>query len=287
MYTCFDCSFYRVRSELKKIANLVKKYGIGGICIPAEYLEVKANAIEAKEIMKSYGLKWGLMPTPVDMYSEEIDDRMFAKAVETLKLWSENAKTAGVARAYNHVHPGSNSRSFSENFEWYVERIKKVYKALSENGVQYGLEFVGPVHLKEAFKYPFIYDLNGILGLADAVDPNVGILFDTYHWYTGGGTWDDVLKMADNTKRIVAVHVNDGIKGRTRSEQLDNERAMPMTTGVIDSRKIVKEFFDNGYNGPILCEPMDPCYRRLENMETEAVVYEVAKAYECFRDMVS
>lgn len=78
---------------------------------------------------------------------------------------------------------------------------------------------------------------------------------------------------------MVCFHINDGIAGKSPKEQLDLTRAMPMTTGVIDSARIYKMFKDKGYAGPVLLEPIYPTYERFVKMEAEAVVKEVAEGY--------
>ena len=66
------------------------------------------------------------------MYAEQTDDNTFSDALHTLERWAENAQLAGVSRAYNHVHPGSNTRPFEQNFSWYRERIAAVPENLKK-----------------------------------------------------------------------------------------------------------------------------------------------------------
>ena len=280
MYGVFDCSFYRVAEDLEVIAPLLKKHGIAGVSIPAHCLNSRGDALRARRLIEENGLRWGLMPTPVDMYAEQTDDNTFSDALHTLERWAENAQLAGVSRAYNHVHPGSNTRPFEQNFSWYRERIAAVQEIMKRFHIFYGLEFVGPKHLTDSFRYPFLHDLQGVRSLADQVDPSVGILFDLFHWYTGGGTQEDILWVKAHPERIVAVHVNDAIAGGAREAQLDNERAMPMTNGVIDAVGILRIFAVGGYDGPVLCEPMDPCYTEFETMQPEQVVLCLKEAYD-------
>lgn len=122
-----------------------------------------------------------------------------------------------MSRAYNHVHPGSNTRPFEQNFSWYRERIAAVP----------GDHETVPHFLRAGVRRPEASDrqlplplpasdLQGVRSLADQVDPSVGILFDLFHWYTGGGTQEDILWVKAHPERIVAVHVNDAIAGRAR-----------------------------------------------------------------------
>lgn len=279
MYTVFDCSFYKVPENLETVAKYLQKHHIPGIGVPATVLDTEERAREAKDIIDRYGLRWGLMPTPADMYAESLGDAEFAAALEILERWTDHAQKIGVKYAYNHIHPGSNTRQYEENFAWYVNRISAVNTIFKRKGIFYGLEFVGPVHLQHSFRYPFIHDLRGAVELADASAGRPGIVFDTYHWFTGGGTQDDVLWMARNIERLTAVHVNDGIAGLAREEQRDDLRAMPMTTGVINSAAVLAEFCSAGYRGPVLCEPMNPAYQKFASMQTGLVVQELADAY--------
>jgi L-ribulose-5-phosphate 3-epimerase UlaE len=85
--------------------------------------------------------------------------------------------------------------------------------------------------------------------------------------------------VAKHADRIVCFHINDGIAGKSREEQLDLIRALPLATGVINSVRPYKLLYDNGYAGPVLCELMNPAYQRYAEMEAEDVVIEIAESY--------
>lgn len=67
--------------------------------------------------------------------------------------------------------------------------------------------------------------------------------------------------------RIVNVHANDAIRGRSPDEQLDQERTMPCDTGVIDLRGFVRGLRAAGYRGPVSVEPFMPELRQREQGE--------------------
>ena len=94
----------------------------------------------------------------------------------------------------------------------------------------------------------------GMLELADAIGTgNVGLLLDSWHWYTSGGTVDDILGL--RAEQVVYVHVNDAPAGVPRDEQLDHIREMPGATGVIDIAGFLGALAKIGYDGPITAEP--------------------------------
>jgi len=69
------------------------------------------------------------------------------------------------------------------------------------------------------------------------------------------------------------VHVNDGIAGRTAKEQLDQERALPGETGVIDLATFMGALVEMAYSGPVVVEPFS---QRLREMAPEAAIKETA-----------
>lgn len=283
MFTVFDASetFYKVKASVQELVPLLVKYGIGGINPPAELLEDPKAAREAAKCVADAGLKWSLMPTPVDFLWPETTDEMFDAAIEKLKVWCDTAEKMGVKYSYNHIFNGSNDREYAENFEWHVIRIRRINKIMQDHGIHYGNEFLGPWDLRNSFKYPFIHTIAGQRALAKEVGNNLGFLFDTFHWFTGSeADYDDLYFAAENLDQMVCFHINDGIAGKSHKEQLDMTRAMQMTTGVIDSVTPYKLFRDKGYTGPVISEPINPIYHDFRKMPAEEVVRVIAEGYD-------
>ena len=281
MYTIFDVNHFGIRAALQEIVPLAVRYGIGGVHVPAELLEDQAAAKEAARFVLGTGLKWGLLPTPVDFYAEDVDDAAFAAGIEKLKAWASVGEQMGVRYAYNHVWNGSNTRMVAENYDWLVIRIRRVWRVLHEFGIQYGMEFLGPWPLQASFNYPFFNTLAGVLALADEVDPSCGFVFDSFHWYCGShANPADAYLAARLVDRMVNYHVNDGRPGRNYQEQQDLERALPLETGVIDAALPYRLFKANGYRGPVMCEPMQPWSMNADGKSLEAIIQAVAAAYQ-------
>jgi sugar phosphate isomerase/epimerase len=90
--------------------------------------------------------------------------------------------------------------------------------------VRLGLEFLGPLELRKAHKYEFIWRMNDMLAFAKECGPNVGLLLDTWHWHHAGATPEDIV--AAGRDRIVHVHFNDS--PNLPPEQIhDNQRLLP------------------------------------------------------------
>ena len=91
---------------------------------------------------------------------------------------------------------------------------------------------------------------------------NVGLLVDSWHWYTSHGTVEELVQLSN--KDIVHVHVNDAPAGVKVDEQVDNRRGLPATTGVIDMKGFINALVKIGYDGPVEVEPFDQDLRKLE-----------------------
>jgi len=89
MYTLFDASetFYKVKKSIQELAPLVAKHGIDAINPPKEVLEDKNAARDAVKCVHDNGLRWGLLPMPVDFFAEDVTDDAFDDALEKLKIW--------------------------------------------------------------------------------------------------------------------------------------------------------------------------------------------------------
>jgi sugar phosphate isomerase/epimerase len=283
MYTIFDKGHNGVDGSIEEMVPLLVKHGIGGMQVDRAVVEDAKFAREMGKLLRDNGLKWGLLPTPVDFYAEDVDDERFDAAIETLKRWAACGERAGVRYSYNHVWNGSNARDYAENFEWNAYRIRRVWNVMNDHGIRYGLEFLGPHPLRNSFKHPFFNSIGGVLSLADTVDARCGFLFDTYHWYCGGANVGDLYFAAKHVERMIGFHVNDGVAGRAREEQQDLERNMPLTTGVIDAALPWRLFDEHGYTGMIMCEPMRPWSANAQGQSLEERIADNARAFERVR----
>jgi sugar phosphate isomerase/epimerase len=133
-------------------------------------------------------------------------------------------------------------------------RLRPAAQILADHGVRLGLEFVGPRTLRQGHKFSFISTMEGMLGLCAAIGTgNVGLLLDSFHWYTAHGTAQDIASLRNQD--VVLVHLNDGVAGKGPDEQQDLVRALPGETGVIDLTTFLGGLRAIGYDGPVVVEP--------------------------------
>ncbi len=279
MIRTLDASMLNLPHSLRELAPLCRQYGIQAISATGEILDNEKAAAEAAAVMQENGLLWGLMPMPADFYHWELDDEQFEQALKVLERRAVIAEKLGVKHAYNHVW-SSSPRPFDENFEWHIRRVAAVSDILSAHGVQYGLEFLGPHELRGWQPYEFVHSLSGVLAIADAAGGKAGIAFDTFHWYTSGnGCMDDVLLMQQHPERLVALHINDAVAGVTYDKQQDMQRRLPMETGVIDSRDILRRFEATGSNALYMIEPFEPSRTLFNKMTADEAVRTAAEIF--------
>jgi sugar phosphate isomerase/epimerase len=220
------------------------------------------GADEVKKIFAGAGIRPAGFGLPVDWRTTEENWR---RDLARLGRLAKAAAAIGAPRTFTWIMPCSNERALAENRKFHVERFKPIALALGEHGVSVGLEFIGPKTLRDTQKYPFIHKMFDMLDLARDIGPNVGLLLDCWHWYTSGGTLDELKKLKPG--QVVHVHVNDAPAGVDIDKQIDIVRLLPGESGVIDIAGFLKALKQIGYAGPVTPEPFKKSLTELPSDE--------------------
>lgn len=226
-----------------------------------------------RDLFAQAGIRPGYWGLPVAWRQDD----QWKDDLRALPRLADLARDLGCLRATTGVMPGSDDREYSDNFSWHVERLRPIAEILRVEGCRLGIEFIGPRTFRARFRHEFISTLDGILDLARAIGTgNVGVLLDSWHLYTSGGAVADLdrLTAAD----VVAVHVNDAPAGIPRDEQIDNVRALPLETGVIDLTGFMRRLAAIGYDGPVMPEPFSQRLESLAATDPLAAIQEAARA---------
>ena len=263
MYKDLGCGHIGVDANQKKAAEYAAQFGFGGVD-PSEGELVKMSPAERQELvafMKSKNIKWGCGSVPVDFRGKE---DAFKKGMQVLPEQAKVLQEVGATRVATWIMPGTNNLTYLENFKMHATRLREIAKVYKDHGIRIGLEFVGPLTIRKNIRYPFAHTQKEMLELCDEIGTgNTGLLFDCFHWFTSHGTVDEILSLKN--EQIILVHVNDGVKDRSADEQIDSERRLPTTTGVIDLKGFINALAKIGYDGPVECEPFDKRVRELDN----------------------
>ena len=205
------------------------------------------------------------------------DDDQWQADLGELPRLAATARALGATRTATYMPSGSDERPFRENFDWHVARLRPIAEVLRDEGCRFGIEFIGPKTFRAAFRHEFIYTLDGLMELVAAIGTgNVGVLLDSWHLYTSGGSLADLERLTNHD--VVVVHVNDAPAGIARDEQIDTVRTLPMETGVIDLVGFMRALREMGYDGPVVPEPFSQRINDLAATDPEAAAREAARS---------
>jgi sugar phosphate isomerase/epimerase len=262
-----------VRANQRQALEYAVQYGFGGIS-PSEGEFANQSSAEIGEwvaLMKDKGIRYGAAGLPVEFRRDE--DR-FRSDLAQLPKRAALLKQLGVTRVATWIMPGHNELTYLQHFKLLETRFREVAKVLKDNDVRLGLEFVGPRTSRARFRFPFACTQIDMMELVDAVGTgNVGLLLDSWHWYTSHGTVEELARLSNQD--IVHVHVNDAPAGVEVDQQVDNRRKLPVTTGVIDLKGFINALVKIGYDGPVECEPFD---QELRKKDQAAIVQTTAES---------
>lgn len=252
-----------VRANQQQALDYAVKYGFDSITPNMGEFENKSSAQirEWVETMRAKGIRYGSSGLPVQYRR---DEKEFKKGLARLPEQANILKQLGIDRMVTWITPGHNELTYLKNFDRHRKRLREVAKVLRDSNIRLGLEFVGPKTSQTRFRFPFICTQPGMSELIDAIDTgNVGLLLDSWHWYTSHGTVEELLQLSN--KDVIHVHVNDAPAGIPIDQQIDTRRKLPVTTLVIDLKGFINALVKIGYDGPVECEPFDLELRKMED----------------------
>lgn len=245
------------RAGLGNIANdeqlmeMASRYHFQSVDIEAKELVDRLGAKKAADRLQELNLTIGAFGLPVEWRA---DEQKFLNGIAQIPAAAAAASALGCTRCCTYVLPSTDYPA-AHFMAVATKRLRICADILGAYGIQLGLEFVGPHHLRTQWKNPFIWTLEETLDWIDAINkPNVGLLFDSYHWYTNGLDESDILRLRKD--QIVHVHINDA-KNVPVKEVLDNDRLYP-GEGVIDLAAFLRGLHQIGYDGPVAQEVLTP-----------------------------
>jgi sugar phosphate isomerase/epimerase len=270
------CGMIGVGAKTQAEVNaLAQKHGFESVEARAEEIaRMSADGTASlRDDLKARGLVWGAAGLP---NGTRVDAASYDDGIKALPTIAAALQRAGVSRVGTWISPGSNDLTYRQNFARHVARVREIGPILGDQGVRFGLEYIGTPTLRRKPRHSFIHTMAEARELfAEVQLPNVGMVLDSWHWFTGGDSGADILalKPAD----IVAVDMNDAPAGVPIEEQLDNRRELPCTTGVIDMATFVSALSAIGYDGPARAEPFNQALNALDDDEACARTIEALR----------
>lgn len=214
--------------------------------------KLKAHMAEGRIVFGAAGL-------PVDFRGDEAP---FREGMKSLVGFAAPLQRAGVTRVGTWLRPCHPALTYRANFDQHARRLREVATVLGDHGLRFGLEYVGPKTSWTAERHPFIHSMAEAKELIAAIDrPNMGLVLDSWHWYTAGESAEDILSLTNAD--VVAVDLNDAPEGIPVDQQQDSIRDLPAATGVIDLKTFLGALVQIGYDGPVRAEPFRASLNKL------------------------
>jgi sugar phosphate isomerase/epimerase len=266
-----------VKADPQTLLSYAITYGFEAITpLTAELMALKDKPLkQLMQQMRDANITWGIANLPFNFRKDLDTHRAGMKDLEkTCKFLQQ----IGVTRMGTWIMPHHPERTYLENFKWHTDRLGEITRVTAAHGIRFGLEYVGPTTLRNAGQYPFLHTLKETRELLAAIgNPMNGVIMDTFHWFTAKETLTDLQSLT--AQEVVACDLNDAVAGRTAEEQLDNQRELPMASGVIDPKPMLETLVRIGFDGPVRAEPFNQALREMPAAEAlKATVDAMRKA---------
>lgn len=256
MIVCLNSVTIGGQPPLKEYVALAQKYGFGGVEFgigEAAELAKSSSTDAVNSLFAAAGVQPASFGLPVEWRK---DNAAFEAGMAALPDLAQMAWEIGSRRCCTWLPPAiaGDPLEFRNQTR---DRFRQIATVLGDHGIRFGLEWVGPYTLRHGpgamGPNEFIWNIPATLELIADIDSphdNVGLLADSFHWFTTGSTVADMTAL--QPEQIVHVHINDA-PDRPRDEQKDGERLLP-GDGVIDLTGFLGALKQIGYDGPIAVE---------------------------------
>jgi sugar phosphate isomerase/epimerase len=238
MYIAMNAVLVGGRVQWPELARLAAKVGYAGVDVSYDAAR-KEGAAATRALLEQLRIKPAIVGFPVDFRK---DDATFQSGLERLDDAAQFAKAIGCPRMATYIASSSETPK-RELRALLKKRFSASAAILAKHDVRLGLEFLGPLHIRQRFPHEFIWRMPEMLEFAQECGFNCGLLLDVWHWHHAGATPDDII--AAGKRGIVHVHLSDAAM-QPPEKVLDNERLMP-GEGVIDLTGFLQALKKIGY----------------------------------------
>ncbi len=259
-----------IKADQGRSIELAAKHGFESVQ-PFSAQLLRDGVSRYVEALEASELQWAAAGLPVNLRS---DESTFSNGLKNLPQEAQALHRAGAARVSTAITSSSDTLNYLENFKRTSRRLREVGSVLEDHGLRLGLEYLGTKHLWTRRRHSFVHSMAECRALiAETGKTNIGLVIDSWHWWTAYETADNILALANGD--IVSADLNDAPRGIERDLQRDNQRELPLATGVIDAKAFLGALAAVGYDGPIRAEPFN---KTLNAMDDEQAAATTARA---------
>jgi sugar phosphate isomerase/epimerase len=256
MYPSLSTDAIGVKASFQEGLALAARHGFRGYHFDVAEVH-RLGAEKARDLANANSVKlaaWGL---PIEFRQDEL---RYKNDVLALPAFAKTANELGVFRTATWVLSCSDTLTYRQNFDLHVKRLKPVAEILLHHGIRFGLEYVAPKTFWSSKRYTFMHTVDEMLELCEALGPNVGLLIDSFHWFTAKETVDDLKRLS--AFQIVDAHINNAPK-LPADEQQDLQRTLPDETKTINLNAYLQTLNAIGYDGPVMVEPFSKALSKM------------------------
>ncbi len=260
-----SCGAIGVKADQRQAIDYAAQYGFDCVDADGKYLGSLSDADLGRLLddMHSKKVGWAIAGLPVEFRG---DDAAFATGMTSLAAYARGLRRAHVDKVTTWILPMSKDLTYMQNLRVHSRRLREIASVLDGEGLRFGLEYVAPRTLLNAQRYTFVHTMAEMKDLiAEIARPNVGIVLDSWHWYTAGDNRADLLSL--KASDVISVDLNDAPTGVAVEQQIDSKRELPAATGVIDVKTFLSSLKEIGYRGPVRAEPFNEAVRKMSAAE--------------------
>ena len=183
-------------------------------------------------------------------FSLGLGEPEYRAAFEALKPVAALAQQLGAALCWTQLEAGSDERPFHENFELHRKRLQELGELLGAFGIRLAVGIQAAELHRAPKAFQFIYQPDQLLLLVKAASSaQVGLMLDTWDWFVGGGSIDQLRKLTAD--QVFSVRLGDLPAEVDATAAADDQRVVPGEGGTFDIQAVVQHLADIQYAGPV------------------------------------
>lgn len=260
-----------VNGSADELLDAAIKHGYEALSVPSQWLEGWSDKQKAafRQKAEQNGISWGANSLPVEFRKS---NERFRSDLAALPAHAKNLADIGVTRIGTWLISGHDELTYNENMRQHADRLRDCARILGQHGIKLGLEYLGTPSLRHTRRFAWISTGRELKELITLIgEPNVGVILDSYHWYTAQETAEDLLIWTN--EEIVAVDLNDANAQLPLLQQTDVARELPGATGVIDLNSFLQALVKIVYDGPVRAEPFSATLNVMDDGLALAATY--------------
>ncbi|MFO7902525.1 MAG: sugar phosphate isomerase/epimerase family protein [Planctomycetota bacterium] len=274
MYRNLNPTALGMTGRQSELIELALTYGFSSLDVDMDAIVKRARASgleQARRFISSANIRGGEFSLPVNLTASDATYRSNLAELDEFAQVAASLHSAACRATISPVCPAG--VPYQEAFELHRTRLAETADVLAGHDIRLGLAFLAAPGYRAQAESPFIHDPDTLMTLIRTIgNPNVGLALDTWDWFVGGGSLDDLFVIP--AEGIISVRLADIPEAADLASIADDERYLPGDGGRVDCRAIVQHLMTTGYTGPVT---LYPAAVRLAGMTRDAIVHRAKK----------